>query len=273
MTHMLAALAGKIHGPDRQSVVELESFCDQYPYCQPAQMLLSIARKKHGQDPEGATEKRALAYAIDRQVFVSRMEKFVVVSKPEETVSPDDLPAFDELPLLITPAYEALSLPGFDQTGDKHGRKKSPDQVFTEAQLKQHKIIDRFLAADPRLMPREEHDTEGNPEQGLHDASDHSTEQEAPQGEIILHQQEPPQEQAATCSPDIHDITGGHAEEIEEDEGEINETVASLLVKFGKTDKALRIYEKLCLKYPEKSSYFAKKISDLILGLKKNTTN
>jgi len=43
----------------------------------------------------------------------------------------------------------------------------------------------------------------------------------------------------------------------------VSETLAKILLNQGNQQKALDIYEKLCLKYPEKSSYFAKKIQDL----------
>ncbi len=40
----------------------------------------------------------------------------------------------------------------------------------------------------------------------------------------------------------------------------VTETLAHVYLKQGNKDKALDIYEKLCLKFPEKSSYFAQKI-------------
>lgn len=43
----------------------------------------------------------------------------------------------------------------------------------------------------------------------------------------------------------------------------INETFAQILIKQGKTDKAIEIYEKLILKNPQKKAYFAGKIDEL----------
>jgi tetratricopeptide (TPR) repeat protein len=45
--------------------------------------------------------------------------------------------------------------------------------------------------------------------------------------------------------------------------GLVSENLANIMLKQGKTDKAIEIYEKLILKYPEKKSYFAEKIENL----------
>jgi len=47
------------------------------------------------------------------------------------------------------------------------------------------------------------------------------------------------------------------ARSLEENEGFYTETYASICLKQGNVTKALKIYEKLSLKFPEKSSYFA----------------
>lgn len=50
---------------------------------------------------------------------------------------------------------------------------------------------------------------------------------------------------------------------VEEKEDIVSETLAGLLALQGHTQKAIQMYEKLCLIFPEKSSFFAQKIDKL----------
>lgn len=50
---------------------------------------------------------------------------------------------------------------------------------------------------------------------------------------------------------------------ITEDNNIISETLANLLVAQGQTSKAVKMYQALCLQFPEKSIYFAKKIKHI----------
>jgi hypothetical protein len=63
------------------------------------------------------------------------------------------------------------------------------------------------------------------------------------------------------------DLTGRVAQSNSSDSfggGIETEAFAKILVRQGKTDKAIDIYQKLILKKPEKKDYFAKKLSELI---------
>lgn len=65
--------------------------------------------------------------------------------------------------------------------------------------------------------------------------------------------------------PNPDDIPSGQLspESIEDDPELVSETLAELHVKQGRTDRAIAIYEKLSLMFPEKSRYFAKKIESV----------
>ena len=66
--------------------------------------------------------------------------------------------------------------------------------------------------------------------------------------------------------PHIEDISKPF---VENEGGFVTETLAKIYVNQGYYSKAIDIYEKLCLKFPEKSSYFASQIELVKVYLKK----
>ncbi len=53
------------------------------------------------------------------------------------------------------------------------------------------------------------------------------------------------------------------AKSLTEDEDLVTETLANIYTRQKKYDKALEAFKKLCLKYPEKNSYFATRIEEI----------
>jgi hypothetical protein len=106
--------------------------------------------------------------------------------------------------------------------------KESPVSGISELQKKQQQIIEGFIKKNPRM------------------------------GAI---------KQDINAEPLDLDLTGRVAQSnsTESFGGAIEtEAFAKILVRQGKTDKAIDIYQKLILKKPEKRDYFAKKLSELV---------
>ena len=76
-----------------------------------------------------------------------------------------------------------------------------------------------------------------------------------------------PIRQDVNAEPIALDLTGRVAQSNSSDTfggGIETEAFAKILLRQGKRDKAIDIYQKLILKKPEKKDYFAKKLSELI---------
>lgn len=76
--------------------------------------------------------------------------------------------------------------------------------------------------------------------------------------EFIRQKQLNPESRGSFYNPDEY-----ARRSIEENENILSETLARLVAAQGKKDKAIKIYQQLMLKYPQKSSYFAAQIEKL----------
>lgn len=72
-----------------------------------------------------------------------------------------------------------------------------------------------------------------------------------------------PADEAITEDPEVENMIQGIAKTSNETKEIVTQTMAEVLVKQGKTDKAIQLYIKLSFLNPDKSAYFAAKIEQL----------
>jgi tetratricopeptide (TPR) repeat protein len=224
---------GRVSTPD---VPSLEVFAEQFPYCQLAHFF---AAKPHFDRLTAQAEgkvQRAAIYAISRY----KLKKFLEIptqyasSKSADTASSSQVAEAETAPspfdeLLAQPDLSALPLIGQDQAINLHTTAvQATDIPETD--------IENFNEKIKKLKQTEIIDQFIKTEPRITSAS--AFDKEAPTKDLA--------EKSIKAPAEL-----------------VSENLANIMRKQGKTDKAIEIYEKLMLKYPEKKSYFAEKIESL----------
>lgn len=233
-----------------QDVAYLENLVEQYPFCSLGYTLLAKGHANTGNELATTTLHKAAAYALSRNALRKLLSGEFPASRPTYSSINDliegRLPeqkyerkyARDEPVEVIPKAAEPeQSLKGFgldysDVLIHEDAKKGAPideekeerGEIVARLQQQQLDIIDRFIAAEPRIGPFRA--TPGKPEE---------------EPEDLLQKRQPT-------------IGGG---------GLVTESFAKILIKQGKLEQAIGIYEKLSLKNGGKSAYFAQKIEEL----------
>jgi tetratricopeptide (TPR) repeat protein len=236
----------RISAPD---IAALDVFAEQFPYCQLAHFF--AAKPHYDLLTVQAEEKvqRAAVYAISRYKLKKLLEiagQHVSMSN-SATVSPQDLP-------------ENSSIHQQTQEIEAHPSPIDP-------------IDDLLAQAEISAMPLTQHEKQPDQPVSLEQATDiaqgdidsfNEKIKKIKQSEIIENfiKTEPRISSLSTLSKDApnKDLS---EKSIQAPHGLISENLANIMIKQGKTDKAIEIYEKLVLKFPEKKSYFAEKIENL----------
>jgi tetratricopeptide (TPR) repeat protein len=227
---------GRISTPD---VPLLEVFAEQFPYCQLAHFF---AAKPHFDRLTAQAEgkvQRAAIYAISRyklKKFLELPSQYISENRDNNTPLPPSLQAaeaetapspFDEL--LAQPDLSAMPLLGQEQAANLNTTAvQATDIPETD--------IENFNEKIKKLKQTEIIDQFIKTEPRITSAS--ALDKEAPTKDLA--------EKSIKAPAEL-----------------VSENLANIMRKQGKTDKAIEIYEKLMLKYPEKKSYFAEKIESL----------
>jgi len=269
----------------QQETAELRLEQDRYGYCQVLHQLIARGDQDNQTEMKDLSLNVAAVYSTDRAVLkkimtdprVDRMEWTPpqVIEKVEETIPVPEkpVPVFipkEEPKIVYT---QPSSEPAFDveaavsrfvaELAPMREKKLQFEKAMEEFEKHKHEVD----VEKPKRKPKAPAST--NPSEQLLQEIKTSKKKVVPetpkqkeQIEII--------DQFIKAKPTISKPTGGQTQldltELTEtyNENVVSETLALILIKQGKKDKAIEVLRKLIWKFPQKKAYFAAQIEELI---------
>jgi hypothetical protein len=255
---------------DETTLTDLVHLRDTYPYFQTAHLL--FLKNQHNIKSLDFNDHLRLsaAFISDRSLLYQLINlPFRVVHRKEESMSDaltitvgDQVPVYKLIPDEKQAASrDTISITGADlpipetTTADigtgsvEHGKEQTQEDQY-------HSFLGWF-----------EHIGPGHEEAQMHSSREPERSQDWLIGEFIRKQ---PKIKAREEPTDGHkDIS---EKSVQTDDHLLTETLARIYVKQGYYEKAINTYEKLSLKYPEKSAYFAARIEEIKVEINKTKT-
>lgn len=247
------------------SYEELKTLALAYPYAHNLRYLLALKAKKIDHPEAARTLHAAAMYSLDRtQLFVYMAPKAIVPQKMLQKEEVLELKPIEtvrqELEALSPVQRQAISV----ETKMEQSIQPEPPLVETESSLEPEQapepepVIEAVVVPSPTVKK-------------VFEPFDLWVSQFQPP---VLDLQKPstpapepaptPKPTKASTLPPEKGIAQQLAERsVSENKDVISETLARLLAKQGYKEKALAMYERLCLAFPEKSAYFAAEIEKL----------
>ncbi len=258
---------------DEGTIAGFEELTKDYPYCQSAQILYTLNLYKEENIKFSNQLKIAAAYASDRQVLknhiISLDDKSLIsgstenydenntqteIAESEERVIPKEVDIHNLISILRNKILISLNRPAEDNASVSElvsELEKLLAEISTKPEPKQQKeeldfkpVISEYNFDHLEDLPSEKNVKQTNKE--LID-------------KFIREQPSIPREP----KPGFFDPVDFAKQSLIDQDDIVSETLAKIYYKQGNLSKAIKIYKKLSLVYPEKSSYFAARIEKI----------
>jgi len=253
---------------DDESLKQFEELRKLYPYCQTTMLLYTFNLFKEDHPQYAAQLKKAAAYASDRRklkrlidTYKTAHPKPVKRATPPRVVIPEATPSVK----VVQPVQEPVKRVSFKPvpiTEEEKSGNSARDKLLEIIHKRLAEIAEEYggdlTQREPVTAPPPAGITHGKKHVTFTIQSPgHMTKQELIEKFI---REEPKMSAPRTVflKPAMPTVQSEM-----EDAEIVSETLAILYHKQGNTGRSIRVYEKLCLLFPEKSSYFAARIDEL----------
>ena len=221
---------------DKSTLEPLRELARKYPYSQPLRFLLAknLQLVRHPDFEQQVNQ--AAAAAFDRrhfQAFLSDREKAPEPPAPQKA----SRPAHQERPA----SFSERIMGWFIKKG------KNRNEEIEEKTVTPIEISEGISPVQEKSAPSDTQNTEAQPQRKYDELIDR----------FLKEEPRIKPRQAFSSNENLAEKNLVEPEDIG------TETLAAIYAKQGLLEKALDIYQKLSLKFPEKSSYFAEKINSI----------
>ena len=256
----LADLLHHYTGSSSQEAADVISLVHEYPYSQVLQALSARVSKDHNLDNQQLLLQSAAIYSTDRSVLKEIMSKVYAKETGTSTTATNtginiqqslgsidyadevihDLERLNELKHNFEALAEGFGFPA-STTPDKPKR-KPPIRTKKNIEVHPDPLIETIETTKKKIEPE----------------SPKTKEQIAIIDQFIKAQPTIKPKADSSTQSDLSEIKSGEfADNI------ISETLAEILIRQGKKEKAIEVYKKLIWKFPQKKAYFAAQIEEL----------